>query len=81
MKVLLLGGTGAMGIPLANELALKGVDVYITSRRKHHNNENIRYIFGDAMNDIFINEVLLQRFDVIVDFMIYTEDKLKSRIN
>lgn len=80
MKVLLLGGTGAMGTPLAQELAGKGYDVYITSRKRHDNTGHIRYIVGNAMDDNFIKELLPQRFDVIIDFMIYTEDILKARI-
>lgn len=80
MKVLLLGGTGAIGLPLAYELASKGNEVWITSRKKHQDTERINYIVGNAMDDMFINEILPQNFDVIVDFMIYTEEKLNARI-
>lgn len=80
MRVLLLGGTGAMGAPLARELAVKGYDVYITSRKRHDNTDHITYIVGNAMDDSFIEELLPQGFDVIIDFMIYTEEMLKTRI-
>ncbi len=80
MRVLLLGGTGAMGTPLAQKLAVKGYDVYITSRKKHDDTDHIRYIIGNAMDDYFLEELLLKGFDVIVDFMIYTEEELRKRI-
>lgn len=69
-----------MGLPLAYELALKGNEVWITSRKKHQDTEHINYIVGNAMDDVFFNELLLQNYDVIVDFMIYTEEKLSARI-
>lgn len=40
MKILLLGGTGAMGTHLAQILADKGNEVHITSRRKFASNKN-----------------------------------------
>lgn len=80
MKVLLLGGTGAIGVPLSNELASMNHDVFVTSRRKRHNNGKIKYIAGNAMDDEFLDKVISRRYDVIIDFMIYTEEQLKKRI-
>jgi nucleoside-diphosphate-sugar epimerase len=81
MRVLLLGGTGAMGMPLAQELIANGNEVFITSRKRHLDNGTVKYIIGNAMDDLFLNDLLNQKYDVIVDFMIYTENQLKSRIN
>ena len=73
-KVLLLGGTGAMGVYLAPVLVKAGYQVYITSRKEHvSDDENIIFITGNAKNRDFIQELLKQNFDVIVDFMIYEE--------
>ena len=47
MKILILAGTGAMGVHLAKILAAEN-DVYITSRQKHNNENHIYYLQGDA---------------------------------
>lgn len=81
MKVLLIGGTGAMGAPLQRYLSDLGCKVIITSRKDHTHasNKNIRYICGNAHDEKFINEVLLDHFDVIVDFMVYSVEEFSSR--
>lgn len=56
MKVLVLGGTGAMGVHLAKILSDNGEGVYVTSRRQRLSENNIRYITGDAKNDDFIQD-------------------------
>lgn len=71
MQILLLGGTGAMGVSLKSILAQRGDDIYITSRRSHKGEGNIHYLCGDAHDDSFMSEVLKDRYDAIVDFMIY----------
>lgn len=43
MRVLLLGGTGAMGISLKDILAQRGDEVYITSRSVHEDESNIHF--------------------------------------
>lgn len=80
MKVLVLGGTGAMGADLVRILHKKSQDVYVTSRSEHNDND-IHYIVGDAQNDVFLKNVLEQKYDVIVDFMNYSTEKFKSRLN
>ena len=71
MKILLLGGTGAIGRPLAKILSEKGNDVYITSRQKRDNEENLTYIQCDAHNFDFLSKLLANRWDAIIDFMDY----------
>lgn len=80
MKVLLLGGTGAMGVPLGKILAEKGHDVYVTTRRTHSDNEGINYITGDAKEDIFFEETLDRGWDVVIDFMAYSTAAFKKRL-
>lgn len=44
IKVLLLGGTGAIGENLGEVLNKKGYMVYVTSRKYRKNAENVHYI-------------------------------------
>lgn len=70
MKILLLGGTGAMGEHLAHILALKGWDITVTSRKIHKSEPNIMYIQGNAHELDFVESLFSLCFDVIVDFFI-----------
>lgn len=80
-KVLLLGGTGALGVYMAPELLNLGYQVYITSRSKHISNErDIIYITGNAKDPLFLQQLLQQDFDAIVDFMIYSTAEFKARV-
>ncbi|NMB18311.1 MAG: NAD-dependent epimerase/dehydratase family protein [Erysipelothrix sp.] len=81
MKILLLGGTGAMGAHLANVLSGMSKKVVVTSRRRKPSKKSIKYVQGDAKNLSFLNNILLEKWDVIVDFMIYSEDEFQERIN
>lgn len=79
MRVLVLGGTGAMGEPLVRLLSRRGDEVCVTSRRKRESEENIHYIQGDAHDLAFVQEVLKDGYDAIVDFMIYPTVVFKKR--
>lgn len=81
MRILLLGGTGAMGVSLKSILSEQGDDVYITSRSFHKEEENIHYLLGDAHNENFMSDVLKDRYDAIVDFMIYRSGEFAERAN
>ena len=81
MKILIMGGTGAMGQEL---VPLLGADsnnqLVVTSRKKKVSEERVKYIQGDAKNFYFIKPVLEDGcFDVIVDFMLYSVDEFKDR--
>lgn len=71
-KVLVLGGTGAMGSYLVPKLAEDGcmVDVLVRSSRIS-DNPNVRYLKGNGKDKAFVNEVLKNGYDGIVDFIIY----------
>lgn len=79
MRVLVLGGTGAMGEPLVRMLAERGDEVYVTSRRKREDKGNVHYIQGDAHDLSFIKQELSKNYDAIVDFMIYSTDDFRDR--
>lgn len=79
MRVLVLGGTGAMGLPLVKQLSERGDEVYVTSRRQQQAKGNIHFIQGDAHDLSFIQQQRNKNYDAIVDFMIYGTDVFKKR--
>jgi nucleoside-diphosphate-sugar epimerase len=79
-KVLVLGGTGAMGKHLVNLLASDGFQVTVTSRNAQPVTENVRYIEGNAQDLRFLEKVLGETWDVIVDFMVYGTSAFKRRL-
>lgn len=82
MKILLLGGTGAMGAHLAQVLADRGDWVHITSRRKFDAKPNICYIQGNAHDLEFISNLLDScKYDCVVDFMVYDTLEFLDRVH
>ena len=80
MRVLVLGGTGAMGKLLVKLLGKRGDEVYVTSRKKRESNGNIRFIQGDAHDLFFMHQELSKNYDAIVDFVIYSTEDFKKRL-
>jgi len=81
MKILLLGGTGAMGSHLTDYLSDKGHRVVVTSRSKYEGTEYVEYRQGNAKNKEFLMEILSEQWDAIVDFMVYTVEQFSERID
>lgn len=81
MKVLVLGGTGAMGHHLIAILSSNDIEVYVTSRTVHKSSENVHFIQGNALDNSFLFEVLQEKYDAIIDFMNYSTRQFQSRIN
>lgn len=82
MKILILGGTGAMGIHLIDLLADDGATVYVTSRQSRADNGSIHFIKGNTHDRKFLGELLQNnRFDAIVDFMLYTPKEFQARMD
>ena len=81
MRVLMLGGTGAMGRPLAKILASRGAEVVITSRsRSGSDKKGMEYRQGDAHDIGFLKRLLKDFYDVIIDFMVYGEEEFSQRL-
>ena len=79
-KVLILGGTGAMGKALVELLDKSENEIYITSRKKHESSEVV-YLQGDAHDFEFLDETLsLHLWDSIVDFMVYQTSEFENVI-
>ncbi|MDD3766425.1 MAG: NAD-dependent epimerase/dehydratase family protein [Eubacteriales bacterium] len=78
-KVLVLGGTGAMGVYLVPRLAQMGCQVDVISLDKvQSNDERITYTQADAKDDNYLKEVLKNRYDAIVDFLLYNTNEFSS---
>ena len=81
MKVLILGGTGAMGKELVNILASSNNDIFVTSRKKiNSTRDNITYLQGDAHDSLFLKDILNNKYECIVDFMSYTTEEFKEKV-
>lgn len=81
MKVLVLGGTGAMGVHLVQLLVKKEITTFVTSRKYRKPEGNLQYIQGDAHDVSFIRSILESNdWDAIVDFMAYNTQTFKERV-
>lgn len=80
MDILILGGTGAMGKHVSEFLASRGYRIFVTSRSEKENNGNIIFLQGNAKELTFISGLCQKHWNVIIDFMVYTIDELKERI-
>jgi len=71
-KVLVLGGTGAMGRYMIPELVKLGYAVTcIALNEESIWGEEVHYIKGDAFDKEFLTQILKEGFDGIVNFMSY----------
>lgn len=79
-KVLVLGGTGAMGVYLVPQLAAMGHDVTVVSLDDIvSDNPRIRYLKANAKDYQYQQELLKDRYDAIVDFLIYSTAEFQER--
>ena len=82
MRVLIFGGTGAMGKPTVDLLTCEGHEVYVTTRKNLISDDKyIHYICGDAKDMAFVKSLLKSHYDVLIDFMVYTTKELSERID
>lgn len=72
-KILLLGGTGAMGVYLREYLAREpDTQIYITSRSVQKDIDKIHYLCGNAHDISFLEKCLFSvQPNAVVDFMIW----------
>ena len=81
MNILVLGGTGAMGVHLVELLSQRGDAVWVTSRRERPSRKNVTYVRGDAHDNDFLRTLLnSRRWDAIVDFMVYQTEEFRYRM-
>lgn len=79
-KILLLGGTGAMGIYLVPELLKGPYEVYVSSRNDRVSNvPSLNYIKGNAHDQLFLDKYIKKGWDVIIDFMVYKTEEFREK--
>ena len=79
-KALVLGGTGAMGVYLVPELAAMGYEVKVVSFDDVvSDNPRISYVKGNAKDIEYLKGLLKEKFDAIIDFMIYSTEEFKEK--
>lgn len=81
MKILILGGTGAMGNHLVDLFRDTDNDIAVTTRVNRMSSNNINYIVGNAKDEGFLKKILDEKWDVIIDFMVYTTNEFKNKVN
>lgn len=80
-KVLLLGGTGAMGVYLRDALCAAGHQVVVTSRVKREDYGCVRFVTGDGRNNAFVKQLLAsEKPEAVVDFMDYPTFEFMDRM-
>lgn len=79
-RALLLGGTGAMGVYLTEELLARGYHVDVVSLDDMTSTRSaLRYLRADMSRDEALAPILEKGYDAIVDFLIYKPAAFKSR--
>jgi nucleoside-diphosphate-sugar epimerase len=80
-KYLLLGGTGAIGDYLINNLLnVEDVEIYVTSRSERKSTEKVKYLKGDAHEIPFIQRVIatIKDIDMIIDFLVWKTEAFEE---
>lgn len=82
-KILVFGGTGAMGVYLVDILSKTGLyEIDVTSRSNRESTlPYLKYIKGNARDNDFMRSLLSEHYDVIIDFMNYDLDEFADRCN
>lgn len=79
-KIMLLGGSGALGSYLTPELLKMGCKVHVVSLDElSSDNPNLTYEKANAKDDAWLAEALKGGYDAIVDFMIYATKEFEPR--
>ena len=78
-KILVLGGTGAMGTYLVPELVQMGYKADVVSLDERQSDNNVTYIKANAMDDEYLKKLLQNGYDAVVDFMIYSIPQFRNR--
>ncbi len=79
-KVLVLGGTGAMGVYVVPELASLGYEVAVVSLDQvQSDHPRVSHTTADAKQIGVLEKLLSDRYDAIVDFMIYSTEQFRAR--
>lgn len=77
-KVLVLG-CGAMGVYLVPELRSMGYQVDVAALDNPMRDASLTFMKGNAKDDVFLDSLLQNEYDGIVDFMLYPTEEFKAR--
>jgi nucleoside-diphosphate-sugar epimerase len=77
-KILVMGGTGAMGVHLCDMISHEGMQVTVTSRQTRENHGNIQYVTGNAKDASFMGGLLNRRWDTTEEFQKRADRLLES---
>ena len=78
-KVLVLGGTGAMGVYVVPELLRLGYKTDVVALDNIGvDNDCLRFIKKNGKDISVLTEILKNDYDAIIDFMLYTTDEFKD---
>lgn len=83
MKILIIGGTGRLSFDTTKLCVDKGNDVYLINRGTNNSftSSNLHYIIGNINNvSDMKNKINNYHFDVVIDYLTYTLESLKNRI-
>ena len=79
-KVLVIGGTGAMGVYVVPELVKMGYEVHVPSLEDIENvGDNPKYFKADMKNIDTLKKVLAEKYDAIIDYLIYKRYEFHDR--
>lgn len=81
MNIILLGGTGAIGVSLCNFLKIEGHNIYVTTRKIYKDKDGINYITGNAIDISFLSELMKSHYDCVIDFMIRSEENTQRAMD
>lgn len=79
MKILILGGTGPMGMYLVQQLRSGASEILVTSRQSRQAFGNVAFAQGDAKQLQFLRPLLEHGWDAIIDFMVYSTQDFKNK--
>lgn len=79
-KILIMGGTGAIGVYLVPELLNRNHEVHVTTRHsKCSDDKHLSFICGDARDQDFIkNTTNSTKYDAIIDLMSYRTSEFRG---
>lgn len=81
-RILLLGGTGTIGIELTSKLSAEGYSVYVTSRKLRKNYNQVVYLQGNGKDKEFLMRIFSERgYDAIIDLMNYNVEEFRENLS
>lgn len=81
-NVLIIAGTGTMGVHVVNLLNQEGYSCWVTTRSKRQDRDRIHYLQGSTLERDFLKKTMSMFFwDAVIDFMYYQTPEFKSIMN